>query len=159
MSVASLSAGLHNFPYLNCTSTRTTVKLPFPLTLGFKSMLQRGVETPDMDVRWVSSISWYFLNFFGLNGLYRMILGDNCKPFPPCLSHDSCSCMCPQLRSRKPCRRPLQERPRRRSKRRIITSSSSLRRIAWLSQRGTMPGLRKTSKTRSSKSTADNICT
>ena len=42
-------------------------------------MLQRGIETPDMDVRWVSSLSWYFLNFFGLNGLYRLILGsDNC---------------------------------------------------------------------------------
>ena len=55
------------------------VKLPFPPTLGFKSMLQRGIETPDMDVRWVSSLSWYFLNFFGLNGLYRLILGnDNC---------------------------------------------------------------------------------
>ena len=40
-------------------------------------MLQRGVETQDMDVRWVSSLSWYFLNFFGLNGLYRMILGNN----------------------------------------------------------------------------------
>jgi len=52
------------------------IKLPFPLTLGFKSMLQRGIETPDMDVRWVSSLSWYFLNFFGLNGLYRLILGD-----------------------------------------------------------------------------------
>ncbi|KAI0049649.1 transmembrane protein [Auriscalpium vulgare] len=51
------------------------IKLPFPLTLGFKSMLQRGVQTPDMDVRWVSSLSWYFLNFFGLNGLYRIILG------------------------------------------------------------------------------------
>jgi hypothetical protein len=57
-----------------------SVKLPFPLTLGFKSMLQRGIETQDMDVRWVSSLSWYFLNFFGLNGLYRMILGgDNCE--------------------------------------------------------------------------------
>ncbi|KAL4241436.1 ER membrane protein complex subunit 3 [Abortiporus biennis] len=53
------------------------IKLPFPLTLGFKSMLQRGVETPDMDVRWVSSLSWYFLNFFGLNGLYRLILGSD----------------------------------------------------------------------------------
>lgn len=53
------------------------VKLPFPLTLGFKSMLQRGIETQDMDVRWVSSLSWYFLNFFGLNGLYRIILGND----------------------------------------------------------------------------------
>ncbi|KAF8897429.1 transmembrane protein [Infundibulicybe gibba] len=51
------------------------IKLPFPLTLGFKSMLQRGIETADMDVRWVSSLSWYFLNFFGLNGLYRLLLG------------------------------------------------------------------------------------
>ena len=39
-------------------------------------MLQRGIETPDMDVRWVSSLSWYFLNFFGLNGLYRLLLAD-----------------------------------------------------------------------------------
>jgi len=53
------------------------IKLPFPLTLGFKSMLQRGIETPNMDVRWVSSLSWYFLNFFGLNGLYRLILGND----------------------------------------------------------------------------------
>jgi len=53
------------------------IKLPFPLTLGFKSMLQRGVETQDMDVRWVSSLSWYFLNFFGLNGVYRLILGND----------------------------------------------------------------------------------
>jgi len=30
-----------------------------------------------MDVRWVSSLSWYFLNFFGLNGLYRLILGND----------------------------------------------------------------------------------
>jgi hypothetical protein len=53
------------------------VKLPFPLTIGFKQMMQRGIETPDMDVRWVSSLSWYFLNLFGLNGLFRLLLGSD----------------------------------------------------------------------------------
>ena len=40
-------------------------------------MMQRGIETQDMDVRWVSSLSWYFLNLFGLNGLFRLILGSD----------------------------------------------------------------------------------
>ena len=52
-------------------------------------MLQRGIETQDMDVRWVSSLSWYFLNFFGLNGLYRLMLGNDNGPSSPSssLSH------------------------------------------------------------------------
>jgi hypothetical protein len=53
------------------------VKLPFPLTLGFKSMMQRGIDTQEMDARWVSSLSWYFLNLFGLNGLFRLLLGND----------------------------------------------------------------------------------
>ncbi|KAF8318224.1 transmembrane protein [Clavulina sp. PMI_390] len=53
------------------------IRLPFPLTMGFKSMMQRGVNTQDMDVRWVSSLSWYFLNLFGLNGLFRLLLGSD----------------------------------------------------------------------------------
>lgn len=40
-------------------------------------MMQRGIDTPDMDVSWVSSLSWYFLNWFGLNGLYRLLLGND----------------------------------------------------------------------------------
>ena len=38
-------------------------------------MMQRGIDTPDMDVTWVSSLSWYFLNLFGLNTVYGLILG------------------------------------------------------------------------------------
>ncbi|KAF1817607.1 transmembrane protein [Eremomyces bilateralis CBS 781.70] len=53
------------------------LKLPFPLTPQFKSMLQSGVGTRDLDVRWVSSLSFYFLCLFGLQPVYNFILGSN----------------------------------------------------------------------------------
>ncbi|KAK5152883.1 hypothetical protein LTS14_007991 [Recurvomyces mirabilis] len=53
------------------------MKLPFPLTPRFKDMLQAGVGTQDLDVRWVSSLSWYFLTLFGLQPVYNFILGSN----------------------------------------------------------------------------------
>lgn len=71
-------------------------------------MLQRDITTPDMgascpastpvvppllthttlsctpDVRWVSALSWYFLNWFALNGVFRLLLSDPsaAKPEP-----------------------------------------------------------------------------
>ena len=60
-----------------CTNVTLSVKLPFPLTLRFKSMLQSGVATRDLDVQWVSSLSWYFLNLFGLQSVFIFILGND----------------------------------------------------------------------------------
>jgi len=53
------------------------IKLPFYLPLGFRDMLQRGIDTQNLDISWVSSLSWYFLNFFGLGGIFSLILGNN----------------------------------------------------------------------------------
>ncbi|KAH3902819.1 related to ER membrane protein complex subunit 3 [Saccharomycodes ludwigii] len=52
------------------------MKLPFPLTVRFKEMLQSGVMTNDLDARWASSISWYFISMFGMNPLFNLILND-----------------------------------------------------------------------------------
>jgi hypothetical protein len=61
------------------------VKLPFPLTIKFKSMLQAGVATKDMDPRWMSSISWYFLCIFGLQSVFNFLLGSE-NGMSTCLS-------------------------------------------------------------------------
>lgn len=51
--VHPILSGVHL--YLGIKDQLTSpVKLPFPLTLGFKSLLSRDIVMPDLDARWVS---------------------------------------------------------------------------------------------------------
>eukprot|EP00850_Spirogloea_muscicola_P006777 SM000032S12161 [mRNA] locus=s32:790445:792459:- [translate_table: standard] len=52
-------------------------KIPFPLTQRFRPMLQNGIDLSSVDVSYVSSRSWYFLNLFGLRGFFSLILGED----------------------------------------------------------------------------------
>jgi len=47
------------------------LKLPFGLTQKFRSMLQQGLNLPDVDISYVSAISWCFILVFGLNSILQ----------------------------------------------------------------------------------------
>ena len=52
-----------------------SAKLPFGLTQGFKAMFQSGIDLQDLNVSYVSSISWYILISSGLQGIIQVLLG------------------------------------------------------------------------------------
>lgn len=53
------------------------LKIPFPLTVGFKNMFQKGVmDMPDLEPSYVSSVSWYFLVMYGLRSFLRLMIGN-----------------------------------------------------------------------------------
>jgi hypothetical protein len=47
------------------------LKMPFGLTQKFRSMLQQGLNLPDVDISYVSAISWCFILVFGLNSILQ----------------------------------------------------------------------------------------
>ena len=51
------------------------LQIPFPLTVGFKNMFQKGVmDMPDLAASYVSSVSWYFLVMYGLRGFLKLLI-------------------------------------------------------------------------------------
>lgn len=71
-----LIMGWIGFFFSGFVVAKIPVQLPFPLDY-FKGWLQRGITSENVEIGWVSSISWYFLvAFFGLNAIYRLLLGD-----------------------------------------------------------------------------------
>lgn len=46
-------------------------------------MLQKGIDIKNIDARYVSSLSLYFLVLFGLSGLQRLIISDDDEELEP----------------------------------------------------------------------------
>ena len=52
-------------------------KVPFMLTTQFKAITQNGVDMENLNVQYISGISFYFLILFGLGQIYSLFLKDN----------------------------------------------------------------------------------
>jgi len=51
------------------------IRLPFPVSEAYRSIVQRGVNMSSLECSYVSSLSWYFLSLFGFRGLTTAISG------------------------------------------------------------------------------------
>ena len=51
-------------------------KVPFSMTQQFRSLTQSGIDMANLDVSYVSSVSFYFLIIFGLNQLQSLLFDD-----------------------------------------------------------------------------------
>lgn len=51
-------------------------KVAFPLTQQFREMLQKGIDVHNIDVKYISSLSLYFLSFMGIDKFFSLISKD-----------------------------------------------------------------------------------
>lgn len=49
-------------------------KVPFPLTQKFRGMTQNSVDMENLDVRYVSALSFYFVVMFGMSQLMTLLM-------------------------------------------------------------------------------------
>lgn len=49
-------------------------KVPFPLTQKFRVMTQNSVDVENLDVRYVSALSFYFVVMFGMSQLMTLLM-------------------------------------------------------------------------------------
>ncbi len=52
-------------------------KVPFNLSQQFKTITQSGIEMENLNVQYISGISFYFFIMFGLGQLYSMFIKDD----------------------------------------------------------------------------------
>ena len=50
------------------------IRLPFTVTETLRPLVQRDIALQAFDCSYVSSLSWYFITYFGLSGLNRILL-------------------------------------------------------------------------------------
>lgn len=49
-------------------------KVSFPLTQKFRELLQKGIEVENLDVKYISSLSLYFLVYLGFNKIIEIFM-------------------------------------------------------------------------------------
>lgn len=63
------------------------VRLPFGVYETFRPLVQRDIQLQSFDCSYVSSLSWYFISFFGLQGFTKLLLGSANKNQDPDMKH------------------------------------------------------------------------
>lgn len=68
-----LTMGLQYWGVSHFFSGMLVGKVGFPVPQKFRETLQKGVEVLNIDVKYISSLSLYFLTFFGMNTLLSLV--------------------------------------------------------------------------------------